>query len=389
MVKNFGAVVIVATTLVFGGVPTAQADADPPILYSCEQGENLQLCVQDATGERVLTTQASPAIGAEWSPDGAFVAFVCNWSRDSAFDAFPSRDLIDFGLSGFARNAGGELCVVGADGSDEGVLTDTGGYVEAPAWSPDGTKIVYATTDTPITVDVGSKTTEKPPPLGLFVADLSAGKLKTLVKSEEPLDFPAWSPDGRRVAYADSSGHLWTVATRGGTPTRVSPKAAKNAGAVDVAPAWSPDGSRIAFTRVLDGVAQTWIMDANGTHARILGRGDLPDANFALGLTPRWSPDGQSIAITYLDPNQEAPFERVAVLDVDGGPVRYASPETGPPDVVGALLPRWSADGASLVFQSDIDGGAFEVYRAAPDGSGLARLTDDDAEQFDPVPAPT
>jgi len=101
----------------------AQAPA-PLIAYACIRGDGDQraqhICVADSDGsnERAVSDSTDGFdIAPAWSPDGTRLAYVCHWDRDSANLFLPVRDIIDFGLAGYTRNSGGEICVVGADGS--------------------------------------------------------------------------------------------------------------------------------------------------------------------------------------------------------------------------------------------------------------------------------
>ena len=110
---------------------------------------------------------------------------------------------------------------------------------------------------------------------------------------------PALSPDGSRLVYVlrtideEADRHvdqLWVVGTADGAaqdePRRLT------SGLGDTSPRWSPDGSRLAFVRERDGVAQVWLLPADGGDPE-----QLTDLPLGAGV-PVWSPDGSRIAFT-------------------------------------------------------------------------------------------
>ena len=100
---------------------------------------------------------------------------------------------------------------------------------------------------------------------------------------------PAWSPDGRTLAYSsDRSGqaHIWLQAVGGGAAVQLT-----HTPLPDVEPDWSPDGTRLAFaTRGVGGGIR--VIAASGGVVQ-------PVASF--GESPQWSPDGSSILFTRSD----------------------------------------------------------------------------------------
>jgi Tol biopolymer transport system component/DNA-binding winged helix-turn-helix (wHTH) protein len=94
----------------------------------------------------------------------------------------------------------------------------------------------------------------------------------------------AWSPDGRRIAYAadrDGNFDLFTQAVDGGEPIRITRTPAN-----ETQPAWSPDGQRLVFRSDEDG-GGLFTIDLGGASRRRLTHG---------GNQPTWMPDGQEIA---------------------------------------------------------------------------------------------
>ena len=126
---------------------------------------------------------------------------------------------------------------------------------------------------------------------------------------------PAWSPDGRFIAYhANTNGGIWVIPSRGGTPRQVSPIGAR--------PAWSPDGTRIAFqTDELGDIAPNgysaqlgstiWVVNADGTHAR-----ELTTKPIGGHASPAWSHNGRFIAFTVFDAGED---NGVWMLSVETG----------------------------------------------------------------------
>ena len=129
--------------------------------------------------------------------------------------------------------------------------------------------------------------------------------------------------------------------------------------AFDSSPAWSPDGRRIAFESERDGNDEIYVMNADGSGVARL------TVNDAIDGSPAWSPDGQRIAFDSL---RDDNFE-VYLMNADGsGVTRLTNNDARD------WHPVWSPDGRRIAFESNRDGNA-EIYLMNPDGSGVVRLT--------------
>jgi TolB protein len=137
---------------------------------------------------------------------------------------------------------------------------------------------------------VTSKGTGEAVSFALMVADSDGFNPQTVVSSRQPLMSPAWSPDGRKLAYVsfergNSSIYLQEIAT--GSREVVS----ANKG-INGAPAFSPDGSRLALA-LSNGInPDIYIMDLGSRHLTQITK------HFAIDTEPVWTPDGQNVVFT-------------------------------------------------------------------------------------------
>ena len=124
----------------------------------------------------------------------------------------------------------------------------------------------------------------------LMVADSDGFNPQTVVNSRQPLLSPAWSPDGRRIAYVsfergNSSIYIQEIAT--GSREVVS----ANKG-INGAPSFSPDGSRLALA-LSNGInPDVYVMDLGSRRLTQITK------HFAIDTEPTWTPDGQSLVFT-------------------------------------------------------------------------------------------
>jgi Tol biopolymer transport system component len=146
-------------------------------------------------------------------------------------------------------------------------------------------------------------------------------------------------------------------------------------------PGWSPDGSKIAFQYNLSDPRYTgsltldagiWIANADGSGAHQVTQ-RTPGQAWDFG--PQWSPDGRRLVFFRRDLPTDT--EAIFTVAVDGSHERQVSPAG-----LNAANPNWSPDGRWILFNAEAQDGSSNLYRVRPDGSGLARITNEAGDGF-------
>jgi len=169
----------------------------------------------------------------------------------------------------------------------------------------------------------------------LEVADADGYDPQTIVSSSEPLMSPAWSPDGRRIAYVSFEKRqpsVWIQEVFTGRREKIA-----SFKGINGAPAWSPDGRQLALTLSKDGNPDIYVMDlARRSLRRITD-------HWAIDTEPAFSPDGRHLVFT---------------SDRGGAPQIYRVPASG-------------GNAERVTFEGDYNARA----SYSPDGSELAVVT--------------
>jgi len=204
----------------------------------------------------------------------------------------------------------------------------------------------------------------------LKVADADAYNEQTVLASKEPIISPRWSPDGTHMAYVTFELKRPVVVVQNlatGNRKIVAKFKGNNS-----APAWSPDGRQLAVTLSKDGIAQIYIIDADGSEVprRLMN-------TRAIDTEPCFAPDGQSLVFT----SDRGGSPQIYRVPLAGGSAQRLT-FTGNYNV----SPRLSPDGRKLVYVQQA-GPAFRVVLQDLDSGQTQTLTDttlDESPSFSP-----
>jgi Tol biopolymer transport system component len=297
------------------------------------------------------------------------------YPRESGFITFSSDRDGDF-----------EIYTMRPDGSGVTQLTQNAetsaseARDEAPAVSPDGRLIAFASTRDHSPGGMGS--------YELYVMKADGSSQVRLTRNELPEFAPRWSPDGAKLLFVGCSdagdGRSCDIETmnRDGTDRR---SLTRN-DAYETDPSWSPDGSKIAFVRMEaqshDPHFEIYVMDADGSDERRLTEDDTADGS------PVWSPDGSKIAFV----SNRAPSARCLFHDCVGYTTELYVMEADGSDAErltrtphAETRPAWSPAGREIVFARILDEEQdYDVCIVGADGGPVRCITGDPAWDWAP-----
>jgi Tol biopolymer transport system component len=254
----------------------------------------------------------------------------------------------------------GGIFVIGATGESERRLTDFGAN---PAWSPDGRQIAFATEQ--VTAPYDRSTVS-----ALWIVDAAGGTPRKIHDGDAVQ--PAWSPSGRRIAYwAVNAGQrdLFTIPVDGGERVALT-----NDVALDWAPVWSPEGEHVYFASDRGGSMALWRIAVDEATGQAVGAPESVTSGTEAAMElPSFSADGRTLLF------------RSQLRSVNPATIAF-DPATERAGAVRLLLTRTgvlgptsvSPDGAWIALNNQGERQE-DLFLLKSDGTELRRLTDDGA----------
>jgi TolB protein len=249
------------------------------------------------------------------------------------------------------------LRVADADGEGGQVALNSPEPIISPAWSPDGRQLAYVSFEKQKAV--------------VYTQDTSTGARRELANFRGSNSAPAWSPDGQMLAVTlsrDSGSQLYLMDNAGGNVRRLTTSTA-----IDTEPAFAPDGRSIYFVSDRGGSPQIYRIGVGGGNVERITFGG------SYNISPAVSPDGRTLA--YI--SRQGNGFRLYTLDLAGNGAQPAALTDSSNDE----SPSFAPNGRLIIYASRADGRDV-LMTTTLDGKIKARLVSTTADVREPVWGP-
>ena len=275
-----------------------------------------------------------------------FLFTACDENNPAEPEAEPAfnfnQDLIAFRSN---RDGQEEIYLVTPDGTASTNITKNLADDDDPAWSPDGSKIAFASDREDGQFDI-------------FVMNVDGTEVTRLTNDPAVDSDPSWCENGTKITFRTQrhgDSEIYIMNADGSNEVRLT-----NDPGTDNEPVCCPSGDIIAFYSNRSGNGEVWTMNTDGSDQKNLTNNENFDCS------PGWSPNCGSLTIVT---NRDGGSDDIYLVPLSG-----ADPSpliSGPGN---EFQSSWSGDGTKVVFDTDRDGN-WEIYTIGLNGAGLTRLT--------------
>ena len=258
----------------------------------------------------------------------------------------------------YVTKGGGRFTLRVADSDGEGgqVALNSPEPIISPAWSPDGKQLAYVSFESQKAV--------------VYTQEASSGARRAIANFRGSNSAPAWAPDGQTLAVTlsrDTGSQLYLIGRNGENPRRLTTSTA-----IDTEPAFAPDGRGIYFVSDRGGGPQVYRISVSGGNVeRITFSG-------AYNISPAISPDGRTLA--YI--SRQGGGYRLYTLDLSGSAQPLALTDTNDDE-----SPSFAPNGRLIIYASRAQGRDV-LMTTTLDGKIKARLISTTADVREPVWGP-
>ena len=203
----------------------------------------------------------------------------------------------------------------------------------------------------------------------IYTCDFDGHNPTRIIESKAITLFPAWSPDGRAIAYTSYDGGNPSILIReidGGQTRRIAHEG------INITPTWLPGGDGLAATLSVNGDEEIYLLTESGKIDKRL------TDSWGIDVSPTFSPDGKYMAFV----SKRAGTPQIYIKNLDTDEIRRVTYEGNY-----NTEPDWSPEGDRIVY-SAMSGGQADICVIGTDGGGLKQLTHDAGSNESPAWSP-